>query len=219
VLTGINELGSETTAVAMSGLFHYLARNPKIYSKLACEIHSTFSSAFEILPGERLQSCSYLSACIWEALRVCPPVPGIPWREVGEGGIVVDNEFIPAGYDVGTSIYLIQHNPAYFSAPYTFGPERWLKSSCSEEQKSLADAAFNPFSIGPRRCAGQSMALLELKLMVARTLFTFDFRFARGTNKEASRGGSKLQTHGEEFQLYAHVTSYCEVPQLVFKKR
>jgi cytochrome P450 len=86
----------------MSGIFHYLAHHSEIYSRLAHEVRSTFSDLDEIVPGEKLQSCSYLSACIWEALRICPPVPGIPWREVEEGGVTVDGEYIPGGYDVGT---------------------------------------------------------------------------------------------------------------------
>jgi cytochrome P450 len=86
----------------MSALFFYLIRHSEIYVKLALEIRKTFADLEEIRSGEKLQSCSYLSACIAEALRMSPPVPGIPWREVEDGGIQVDTDYVPAGYTVGT---------------------------------------------------------------------------------------------------------------------
>ncbi|MCJ1382415.1 hypothetical protein MMC17_005528 [Xylographa soralifera] len=94
--------GSDTTAIAMSGIFFYLAHYPEVYETLANEIRMTFEDLSEIRSGPKLISCSYLSACITETLRICPPVPGIPWREIESCGVVVDGEPLPAGYDVGT---------------------------------------------------------------------------------------------------------------------
>ncbi|MCJ1392072.1 hypothetical protein MMC18_004939 [Xylographa bjoerkii] len=94
--------GSDTTAIAMSGILFYLAHYPEVYKALANEIRLTFGNVSEIRSGPKLISCSYLSACITETLRICPPVPGIPWREIESGGIVVDGEHLPSGYDVGT---------------------------------------------------------------------------------------------------------------------
>jgi cytochrome P450 len=117
-----------------------------------------------------------------------------------------------------SSIYAIQHDPTYFPSPRTFNPDRWLKVGSLEEPKGAANSALNPFSIGPRRCAGRSMALLELRLLMARTLFGFDFRFADGrtSQKLPGKGGYEGE---DEFRLYSHVTSYCEGPFLASKAR
>jgi cytochrome P450 len=114
-----------------------------------------------------------------------------------------------------SSIYAIQHDPTYFPSPYAFNPDRWIRSDSPGETKSPAMAALNPFSIGPRRCAGRSMALLELRLLVARTLFGFDFRLADGQELR----GKTMYEAKDEFRLYSHVTSYCEGPWLAFKAR
>ncbi|KAI9874884.1 MAG: hypothetical protein M1830_009181 [Pleopsidium flavum] len=214
--------GSDTTAITLSAMFFYLAHYPEVYARLAHEIRSTFSDLSQIRSGPQLMSCSYLSACITEALRICPPVPGIPWREVESGGIVIDGEHIPTACNVGTSIYSIQHNPAYFPSPHVFSPSRWLPSeSTCTAPIDLAGTAFNPFSLGPRGCAGRSMALLELSLAIARTLFVYDFRQAEGGLGRVGEGGSEkgdLRGRVDEFQLYANVTSYCEGPWIIFRK-
>jgi cytochrome P450 len=115
-----------------------------------------------------------------------------------------------------SSIYAIQHNQTYFPSPSTFNPDRWLKLSSQEEQKDADNSALNPFSIGPRRCAGRSMALLEMRLLMARTLFGFDFRLTDGPMRQESRLKAGYETD-DEFRLYSHVTSYCEGPFLAFK--
>ena len=35
-------------------------------------------------------------------MRMSPPIPGIPFREVEAGGAQVDGHWIPGGYSVGT---------------------------------------------------------------------------------------------------------------------
>ncbi|TVY85564.1 Cytochrome P450 monooxygenase [Lachnellula suecica] len=212
--------GSETTGITMSAIFFYLAHNSDIYKKLATEVRSVFSDVSEICSGEKLLSCSYLSACVTETLRICPPVPGTPWREVEGDGIKVDTEYIPAGCNVGTSMYAIHHNETYFPSAYIFDPERWLSSS-SEEQRELAHSAFNPFSLGPRGCAGRSMALSELNLLVARTMFLYDFRLADGPLGAVGRGApekGKLRSRENEYQVFANITSYSDGPWIIFKK-
>lgn len=35
--------------------------------------------------------------------------------------------------------------------------------------------AFNPFSLGPRRCLGRNLAYLEMQLVLAHLIWAFDF--------------------------------------------
>ena len=65
-------------------------------------------------------------------MRMSPPTGGVMWREVEEGGTMVDGEFIPEGCDVGISMYTIHHNEAYYPGSYTYKPERWIPgNSCA----------------------------------------------------------------------------------------
>ena len=87
---------------------------------------------------------------------------------------------MPPGTQVGVNIYTLHHNETYFPEPYKFTPERWLPSETPEAQRKAMHEAFTPFSIGYRGCAGKSMAYLETSLVIAKTLWYFDFKLAPG---------------------------------------
>ncbi|KAG4222612.1 hypothetical protein PC116_g28914, partial [Phytophthora cactorum] len=157
--------GSDTTMTAISAAVFYLSRNPECYKKLVQEIRSTFTSAQDVKIGPQLASCHYLRACINEALRMAPPVPGTLWRSQDSNDnqpLVIDGHVIPKGTLFGVSAYAIHHNEAYFPDPFKFKPERWLEGHTPASK--LAHAAFAAFSVGSRSCPGKPMAYLESSL-------------------------------------------------------
>lgn len=90
--------GSDTTATALSATMFYLARNPDKLATLKNEIRGAFNNVSEIVSGKQLTDCNYLKACVDEAMRLAPPVPGLLPREVtAPEGIVVDGVFLPQG--------------------------------------------------------------------------------------------------------------------------
>lgn len=218
----IVSIGGETTSTAICALFFYLSRNPEIYKRLANEIRSAFSSDEEIHGGPKLAGCRYLRACIDETLRITPPVSGTLWRELyadeRDQPLIIDGHVVPSGTQVGVCIYSLHHNEKYFTDPYSFRPERWLVDD--EAQIRLQNSAFCPFSVGPRACAGKAMAYLEFSLVVAKTLWAFDFRLAPGGK---SGGGAPGKSHGgrreDEFQLYDIFAAMHVGPELVFTAR
>ncbi|KAI3390366.1 hypothetical protein diail_9940 [Diaporthe ilicicola] len=214
--------GGETTSTALSALFFYLSRNPEIYKKLAKEVRSTFSSDADIRGGSKLAGCRYLRACIDEALRMSPPVSGTPWRELylneQDRPLIIDGHVVPPGTQVGVCFYSLHHNEKYFADPFTYRPERWLVDD--EAQLRLMNSAFCAFSVGPRGCAGKAMAYLEASLVVAKTIWAFDFRPAPGGK---SGGGAPHKREGrrreDEFQLYDIFAAMHVGPELLFTPR
>jgi len=86
--------------------------------------------------------------------------------------------------------YAASHSPLNFSRPDEFIPERWLATKM-QDTDSKHDAAGSdlqgdrleasqPFSLGPRSCIGLSMAYFELRLVLARMLWTFDLSLPGG---------------------------------------
>ncbi|KAL1970236.1 hypothetical protein VTN77DRAFT_5396 [Rasamsonia byssochlamydoides] len=158
--------GTDTTSTALAVCFFYLSHNNKAYHRTAEEVRSMFHSADENRMGPQMNQCTAL------------------WREAEEGA-VVDGKDIPQGVEVGTGIYSIHHNPAYYPQPFAFLPERWLPKEATNKAQAedvlhLAHAAFNPFSIGTRSCIGKGLAYTELHLALAHILWSFDFRLAEG---------------------------------------
>ncbi|KAI0110922.1 cytochrome P450 [Nemania sp. FL0031] len=218
--------GAFSTSAATSALFFYLARNKHCYDRLAAEIRETFARGSEIGGGPQLANCQYLRACIDEALRMAPPVPGTLWRELAADEktkpLIIDGHVVPPGTQVGVNIFVLHHNENYFPDPYEFKPERWLPGETDEKQRTLMRQAFAPFSVGYRSCAGKSMAYLEASLIIAKTLWYFDFQLAPGNLGEVG-GGTPGRTDGRgrpgEYQLYDVIAGQHDGPYLVFKPR
>jgi cytochrome P450 len=157
------------------GVIVLFLSNPEAYQYLTREIRESFSSYEEILPGQTLNSLSYLHACIEETLRMLPSnLTGLPRISPGA---MVDGKYIPQGTHVQSCLWALARHPDYFHQPLRFQPQRWLPDS-----HPLYDCAFandylkslHPFSLGPRVCIGREMAWMQAKLFLAKVLWTFD---------------------------------------------
>ncbi|KAB5539232.1 averantin oxidoreductase [Coniochaeta sp. 2T2.1] len=164
--------GSETTASLLSGMFMWLMRTPHAYKKLTTEIRTRFPTA-EKMKFLDLQECTYMNACIDEALRIFPPVPTGLTRTVPAGGDTVVGEWLPGGTTVSVHSWSASHSPHNFIKPDEYIPERWL-----ETEKYAADKkdAAQAFSLGPRGCIGKNLTYLELRLILANLLWNFDMQ-------------------------------------------
>jgi len=209
--------GSDTTSTAMAATIFYLVRNSNALKKVTEEIRSAFNGVEDIVQGATLGSCTYLRACIDEAMRMSPSVGGLLPREVLPGGIDIDGETIPVGTVVGAPHYAIHHNEAYYSQPFTYTPERWIRGAMnpltgretSEEEVVKAQSSFCPFSIGPRGCIGKGLAYVEMTMALARTLYLYDMRKAVGI-VDPGEGRPDLEWgrhRAEELQLVDTFTS------------
>jgi cytochrome P450 len=161
-----------------------LTRDPESLARASQEVRSAFDQIEDIKPGTALTSCVFTRACIDESMRLAPPIPATMPREVLPGGITIDDEFIPAGIDVGVPHYALMRNPKYFPNADSFNPSRWIESpEVSAESIELARSAFCPFSIGPRGCIAKGLAYVELMIALAKVLWEFDLRREEGSLK------------------------------------
>ncbi|KAI9690878.1 MAG: hypothetical protein M1822_008498 [Bathelium mastoideum] len=217
--------GSETTSTAIAAALFYLIRSPKAYEKAVKEIQQHFPNIEDVCLGQELSSCVYLRACVDESLRMSPPAASAQWREVMADGVRVDEQPVPAGCDVGTSLYAIHHRPDYFPDPFAFRPERWFIDSASENKESvqLQKSAFAPFLLGPRSCIAKELAISETMLTLATLLGRFEVRAADGLSGKVGCGGRKNSVYGrhrtEEYQLWEHVAAVKQGPIVQFRER
>ncbi|PIG83070.1 cytochrome P450 [Aspergillus arachidicola] len=205
--------GSDTSSTAIASTFFYLCRNREWYEKAKEEVRAAFPGPDDVALGPALNNCVILRACIDESLRMSPPASSSLWREVLDHGVTIDGRVVPRGYDVGTCIYAIQHNPDYYPEPFEYRPDRWLDPV--PEKVQLARSAFSPFSIGPRSCLGKGLAWTELMLTMAYMLSKYEFRSALGEDEKVGGGdeamGAGRQREGE-YQLRDHVTAAKDGP-------
>ncbi len=141
--------GHETTASSLAWAFQCLNQDPQTLWKLRSELDS----------GEDER---YLLATIQETLRHRPVLPNAAPRFVLEP-ITVGGFTYPRGSCLVPNGYLVHHDPALYTDPYAFRPERFL-------EKPPGTYTWIPFGGGRRRCLGASFALLEMKLVLRSVL-------------------------------------------------
>jgi cytochrome P450 len=157
-------------------------------------------------------------------MRLSPSVVAILWREVAEDGFSIDGEVIPAGCDLGASMYCLHHDSSIFKDPFEFQPERWLATGIivDDERISIQRRAINPFGLGTRKCIAWKMAMAEIGLCLAHMLWALDMRQPMGSLRGVGAGkiglGKGREREGE-FQLYEHITCRHDGPYLQWARR
>jgi len=107
-------------------------------------IRAAFPTLDSIRWGPRLSSLTYLRAVIDESMRLAPPVPGPLLRTALAGGVTNDvgagdTHSFPAGTDLAVPALAIMRNPACYTDPSTFHPERWLSDDEDKDEHHQID--------------------------------------------------------------------------------
>lgn len=168
--------GSETTATVLAGIMNYLIQHPDKLDTMAGEVRQ-FQSETD-LTLDALRNLPYLNAVINEGLRLCTPIPWMLPRRVPPGGGTVCGVWLPGGTPVSIQAYAMNRDPRYWHLSESFLPERWLPEGSSDPQSPFFGDkrhAMQPFSVGPRSCMGQHLAWAEMRLILAKLLWHFDF--------------------------------------------
>ncbi|EIN09534.1 cytochrome P450 [Punctularia strigosozonata HHB-11173 SS5] len=160
--------GTDATSNAITAIIHALSVNPRPLAKLREELDEALSPGGLQGPTSDLNDLPYLNACIHEAIRLHSPTGmGLP-RIVPEGGLTYRDYYFPPGTDVSVPTWTMSRDRAAWGEDAdVFRPERWI------EDPSLTKY-FMAFSSGTRGCLGKSLAILELKMIVATLLQRYD---------------------------------------------
>ncbi len=155
--------GHETTANALSWIFHLLAQHPEIERSLAAEIKTALGGRTPSL--EDLPLLPFNKRVIQEAMRLYPPIWIIERRVIEEDRI--GGYTLPAGSAVVISPYALHRHPAFWERPEVFDPSRF---------ESPPPAAYMPFGLGPRFCIGHEFAMMEAQLVTAMVVQRWQLR-------------------------------------------
>ena len=161
--------GSETSATTLSAAAYFLLKHPECREELTREVRGAFVSV-EDITGDALEKLPYLHAVIEETLRIFATVPfGLPRISPGE---MVDGEYIPEGVEVSSASWQLGHDPRYWKDPWSFLPERWVGNGFGDKTN-----VYYPFGYGPRSCIGEALAYAELRIILAKMIFTYDWEW------------------------------------------
>ena len=151
--------GHETTALALSYVWHLLAANPPAAAKLHQELDRVLAGRVPAVSD--LPRLPYAEAVVKEALRLYPPAWALGRTAIQDFELA--GYRVPAGANIVMSPWVMHRDPRFFSNPLEFDPDRWLR----DDSRAMPRFAYFPFGAGPRQCIGSSFAMMEAVLLLA----------------------------------------------------
>ncbi|XP_078666399.1 cytochrome P450 3A5-like [Branchiostoma floridae x Branchiostoma belcheri] len=167
--------GYENSANTMAFTLYNLALHQEAQDKVRQEINQVMEDR-DVVDYDAVHSMPYLDMCINETLRMYSSVPNCD-RIAGEE-VKLKWLTIPKDTKVVIPFLGIHYDPERWPEPYKFIPERFTK----EEREKRDPYDWLPFGVGPRNCIGMRLALMELKVGLAKVLMKY--RFVTGPDTE-----------------------------------
>ncbi|KAJ3775477.1 cytochrome P450 [Lentinula raphanica] len=167
--------GHETTASGLAWTLWLLAKDPISQQRLREEIipHTTMSDTDDLrkigLGYRELKDLVWLDCVVQESLRLYPPVP-MTFRQAASTDYV-DGVLIPKGTLYYIPIRVVNTlKDIWGEDAEEFNPSRWL----SEKHTSSTPPTLT-FLAGPHACIGKTMAIIEMKAVIAALVANFEF--------------------------------------------
>jgi len=153
--------GMDSTGHQLSWILGLLASHPHVLDKLLEELkqHDLYGPTARAVVYEDLGDLTYLSAIVKEGMRIAGVVTSTFHRVPAKDTTIM-------GYRIpkGTVIQMLSNrwidSEAEWGDPLVFRPERWLTD------EDMSQKYYLGFSYGPRDCAGQKLAKVEMRLAV-----------------------------------------------------
>lgn len=172
--------GHETTATAMAWALYWIHSLPEVKAKLLEELALLGDSA----DAMEIFRLPYLTAVCQETLRIYP-VGMLTFPRKVEKPVELLGYHLEPGTIVTGCIYLLHQREDIYPDAKQFKPERFL-------EKQPSPYEFMSFGGGDRRCIGEALAMLEMKLVIATILGNYQLNMATNKPEVPQRRGITL---------------------------
>ncbi|XP_022222224.2 probable cytochrome P450 28c1 [Drosophila obscura] len=167
--------GLDTSSLTIAKCLFLLGQNPTCQQRLWLELRHAFPGKLPDL--ETLNELDYLTACVYESMRVNPSCGWILRSCTEEytfhGSLHSTALKVYPGDHVLLPLHGLYSDPQFFSNPEQFRPERFLDGGYQRFKKM---GVFAPFGLGPRQCVGIRLAWLQVRAAVASIVYRFVVR-------------------------------------------
>ena len=145
--------GHETTASALTWAWYLISEHPGTAAQLEAEADRAGTQPLGL---DAAESLTFTHQVLKEAMRLYPPGWLFTRRTIEAdelGGYAIGPRT-----DVFICPYLLHRHPAFWSDPEEFRPERFAGADADDRHRF----AYIPFSVGPRHCIGENLAMFEM---------------------------------------------------------
>ncbi|XP_043991890.1 cytochrome P450 1B1 isoform X2 [Gambusia affinis] len=153
----------DTLSTALQWIILILVKYPEIQTRLQLEVDRVVDRSR--LPSMEDQAeLPYVMAFLYEVMRFTSFIPlTIPHSTITDTSIM--GYTIPKNTVIFINQWSINHDPATWSNPGTFDPERFLDPQGALNKDLAANVLI--FSLGRRRCIGEQLSKMQLFLFTA----------------------------------------------------
>ncbi|BAZ47164.1 cytochrome P450 (plasmid) [Chondrocystis sp. NIES-4102] len=162
--------GHGTLASALCSICLLLTQNPGVLER--CRQEQKVFINCEPMTINALEKMVYLEAVIKEVLRIFPPVGG-GFREIIKD-CEFENYYFPKGWRVIYNSFMSHKDATCFISPEKFNPDRFLELGENNYR------GYFPFGGGKRRCLGENLARLEMKIFAAMIISRCEWQILHG---------------------------------------
>lgn len=157
--------GHETTAATLTWWAWCMASHPAAQQAAQHEVATMLQGRAPTAAD--LPALAGLTRTLQETLRLYPAAPVLMSRRA-IAPLTLGGWQLPAGTMFMVPVQLMQHDPAWFTDPLAFQPERFAAAADNAPR-----GAYMPLGAGPRVCLGQHLAMTEMTVIAAMLLQRF----------------------------------------------
>jgi len=158
-VSGFFVAGHETVSSALTWTCYLLSLNAVSWRRVRAEVDTVLGGRVPTVTD--IPALQYTTMAVQEAMRLFPPI--FVYMRCAAQDDVIGGYGIPAGRWVVVCPYVTHRHPEYWENAEAFDPERFLPERSSGRPRT----AYLPFGAGPRKCIGDSFAMLQMPLVMA----------------------------------------------------
>jgi cytochrome P450 len=164
--------GEDTTANTLAWAVHFLLDAPAERVALRVCIDEVLGDAHVPADMAATRALEPLEAIANETMRLRPVAPLLFFQNVPE--VTLGGLRLPPGTALCAATRLAGMDPRRVEDPHAFRPARWRDGQLAAQLQRAG--VFVPFGSGPRICPGRSLALLEIRVVLATLLRSFELQ-------------------------------------------
>jgi len=161
--------GHETTSTTAAWCLMLLASHPEWQSRARTELLDDCQG--KPIEFDMLRKLKMITMVIQETLRLYPPAAFVAREALND--LKIGSLNIPKGTNIRIPVALAHRDPVVWGPNSDrFDPGRFangIAGACK------APHMYIPFGVGARTCAGQNLAMVELKVVLSLVLSKFEF--------------------------------------------
>ncbi|GJE88287.1 cytochrome P450 [Phanerochaete sordida] len=170
---------TDTAAICLIYALYRLAAHPEYAELLREEVESAIAE--DGWTREAFRKMPRVDSFLKETMRLQGPSSLLLQRKAMKDFTFSDGTFIPKGSHVATSPAATHLHIAYYADPLTFDPWRFVgadDAAASEGTSRFATTSpeYLLFGYGRHACAGRFFAEIQLEMMMAHIVTTYDVR-------------------------------------------